>query len=50
MPMNGMPPCSPRPISQVEEEDTPRVAPYSSTSGRRSLVAHLLSSGVKKPF
>ena len=45
-----MPPLSPRPISHVELELTPSVAPYSAISPARSFVAALLSSGVKKPF
>ena len=45
-----MPARSPKPISQVELELTPSVAPYSFTSSPKSRVAEWFNSGVKKPF
>ena len=48
--MNGIPARSPKPISHVELELTPNVAPYSFTSSPKSRVAEWFNSGVKKPF
>lgn len=47
---NGIPPFSPRPVSQVELELTPNVQPKFLISSAKYLVEDLLSSGVKKPF